>query len=122
MNTRSGAIFTQCTRRFVNLSGYGGSDRPDFRKIVPSARPSITTSGAQSFTARTRRVSLRMGCGLASLLAFYLCGSLLKKILDALLRLVVALRDRGGERFHHVAAGAVLFGDARQHIQDSKVR
>ena len=52
----------------------------------------------------------------------HLRGALLKEILDALLCLFVPLRDRGGERFHHVAAGAVLLGDARQHIHDREVR
>ena len=150
MNTRSGATCAQCTRRSVSFAGYARQRAAGLEKdravgapidAAPRARrvarracdalwclravaqplfplvPAKAGTQSEELDARFRGHERRVNHFRSTLAARFS-----RKSRDALLGLLVALRDRRGQRLHHIAAGAVLLGDARQHIDDREVR
>src|ERR1700678_1460097 len=130
-NTRSGAIFAQCSRRSIQESGYGGSGWAVRTTTTPSGRVStIGSSGPNNcFGGLAADIGFPLGGQFFAALPFPrrlfraadLAGPFLQKRVDASLGLVVALGDRGHQRFHEIADARIAFGDARQRLDDGEI-
>src|SRR5580704_2313147 len=119
-NTRSGAAFAQWIRRSVSFCGNAGSGCGERSTIAPSPRRSTTTSGGPSKTRRSGGFAdvpcVFVAVSVISLAARDFGTAFFQKSFHPRLGLVVALRDRRGERLGGETGGGIAAGDARQDV------
>src|SRR5580658_4940600 len=119
-NTRSGAAFAQCTRRSVSFCGNAGSGCGERSTMAPSLRRSTTTSAGLSKTRRSGGFadvsSVFVAVSVIVLAARDFGTTFFQKSFHPRLGLVVALRDRRGERLGGETGGGIAAGDARQDV------
>src|ERR1700722_3562107 len=117
---RSGAAFAQWIRRSVSFCGNTGSGCGERSTIVPSLRRSTTTSGGPSKTRRNGGFAavpcVFVAVTVISLAARDFGTAFFQKSFHPRLGLVVALRDRRGERLGGEAGRRIAAGDARQDV------
>src|SRR3984957_3888398 len=117
---RSGAAFAQCTRRSVIFCGNAGSGCGERSTIAPSLRRSTTTSGGPSKTRRNGGFA-DVPCAFVAVSVIVIATrdfgtAFFQKSFHPRLGLVVALRDRRGERLGGEPGGGIAWGDARQDV------
>ena len=122
---RSGAALAQWASRSVSFCGCGGSGCGERIRIAPSLRRSTATSARPELHRPQRRPVLRQQASSPARstcqLARHFGAALFEKRLEPRLGLVVALRDRRGQRFGGKAGGGIAAGDARQHVRHREI-